>query len=172
MGHFLAFPILGLAAILQVTFMPQIRLFGGQPDLIMLLVMAWIITSPLEEAVTWAFVGGIAVDLLSAAPRGSSVLGLLILVFIIEQLKGQLVDLNIIVVFGLVLLGTLIQQITLLTILALNGFTIRPIEQFFYIVVPSLIYNLIFSLPAIGIVRRFKRVFSPRRRLSRRTINE
>ena len=170
MGHFFSFPILILATALQVSFVPQIRLFGGQPDLIMLLVLAWTVTSPLEEAVTWAFVGGISVDLLSAAPLGTSVVGLLLLVFIVEQLKGQLVNLNIIVLIGLTALGTLIQQISLLIIIALSGYSIRPIEQFFYIVLPSLLYNIIFILPAVGVTRRIKRLLSPRRRLERRSI--
>jgi rod shape-determining protein MreD len=172
MGHVLALPILALAAVMQATFVPQIRLFGGQPDLIMLLVLAWVITSPLEQAVTWAFVGGFAVDLLSAAPVGASIIGLITLVFIVEQLKGQLVNLNIVVLFGLVLLGTLIQYVTLSLMLVLSGFSIRPIEQFFYIVLPSLLYNVVFSVPIVAFVRRFKRGLSPRRRLARRSIIE
>ncbi|HRF94610.1 MAG TPA: rod shape-determining protein MreD, partial [Aggregatilineales bacterium] len=65
MGNFLSFPILIVAAILQATFMPQIRLLGGSPDLVFLVVLAWSINAELDSSVLWAFVGGISLDLLS-----------------------------------------------------------------------------------------------------------
>ena len=64
MGNFLSIPLLGVAAALQASLMPQIRLLGGEPDLVFLLVIAWAINRELEDGVIWAFVGGILLDLL------------------------------------------------------------------------------------------------------------
>lgn len=172
MGHWLGLPILALAALVQSTFIPQIRVFGGQPDLVLLLVLSWAVIGTTEEAVTWAFVGGITADLLSAAPTGSSVIGLIFVVFLIDRIKGQIVNINLLVLFGLTLVAALIQMITQMVVLGLTGFTIRPIEQFFYIMLPSLAYNVVFIIPVWGFIRWVKRAFSPGRRLQRRSITE
>jgi len=171
MGHWLSIPILGLAAILGSTFIPQIRIFGGQPDLVLLLVISWAIVSPLEEAITWAFVGGIFADLLSAAPTGTSVIGLIFAAFLIDRVKRQLVNVNLLILFGFTLISVAIQWLTQLVIIRVSGFAIRPVEQFFYTLLPSAVYNILFILPVYWSMRRIKRGFSPRRR-SRRLTSE
>ncbi|MFN8528121.1 MAG: rod shape-determining protein MreD [Anaerolineae bacterium] len=172
MGHWLGLPILAFAAILQSTFIPQIRVFGGQPDLVLLFVLSWAVSSSLEEAVTWAFIGGFAADLMSAAPTGTSILGLIFIVFLVERLKGQVVNINILVLVGLTLAAAFIQLITQMVILGVTGTAIRPVDQFFYIILPSVVYNVIFIAPVYWFTRRIKRLLSPGRRMQRRSISE
>ena len=95
MGRYLSLPILGFAAALSSSILPQIigffiALLGdlvpflentrGQLSLVMLLVMAWSIRSDLEGSFAWALVGGIAMDLLSIIPVGVSSIALLLIV--------------------------------------------------------------------------------------------
>lgn len=157
MGRFLSVPFLIIAAALQASFVPQIRLLGGGPDLVFLLVLAWSINSELEEGVVWAFVGGIAQDLLSAAPSGSSVMGLLILVFAISGLGRQVYRIGFVTLIGLVLVGTLVQQIILMIILALSGFRIEWLTDLSFVVAPTIFYNLIFIWPVYWFVRIVQR---------------
>lgn len=168
MGNWLSLPVLAFAAILQSTFVPQIRVFGGQPDLVMLFVLSWAVNSTVEEAVVWAFVGGVLADLLSSAPTGTSVVGLIFIAFLVERLKGQLVNINLFVLLGLALAASFIVLVTQMVILGVTGTPIRPVEQFFYIILPSVIYNMVFIVPVYWITRRTKRVISPRRRIQRR----
>lgn len=160
MSKWLSIPILALAALLQSTFVPQVRILGGGPDLVFLLVLAWAVHAPLDTGVTWAFVGGIAQDLLSAAPTGASVLGMLLLVFAIQQIKGQVYGISLFVLAGLVLAGTLVQQISLMSVLALSGFTVNPIGNFTYIVVPTMAYNLVVIWPVYWFVRRLQKRYT------------
>lgn len=157
MGRFLSVPFLIIAAALQASFVPQIRLLGGGPDLVFLLVLAWSINSELEEGVVWAFVGGIAQDLLSAAPSGSSVMGLLILVFAISGLGRQVYRIGFVTLIGLVLVGTTVQQIILMIILALSGFRIEWLTDLSFVVAPTIFYNLIFIWPVYWFVRIVQR---------------
>lgn len=154
MGNWLSFPLLALAAALQATFIPQIRIFGGQPDLIFLLVISWAVHAPLQEALIWAFVGGILVDLLSAAPTGASTLGLVLLVFALDRLKQQLVGVGLILLFVFVAVGTLFHGVIYLGVIAAAGYVIRPIEMFTYNLLPSVAYNLVVMIPVYWFVRR------------------
>ncbi len=171
MGHWLSIPILGFAAILGSTFVPQIRVFGGQPDLVLLFVVSWAIVSPLEEAITWAFVGGVFADLLSAAPTGTSVIGMIFVAFLIDRIKSQLISVNLLILFGFTLIAVAVQWLSQSVIIAFSGYAIRPFEQFFYTLLPAAVYNVIFVIPTYLLIRRVKRGFTPRRR-SRRLISE
>ncbi len=156
MGTYWSFPLIALAAVLQATLIPQIRILGGQPDLVFLLVLAWSINGRLEQGAAWAFAGGITQDLLSAAPTGASVLGMLLVVFGIEQIKGQVFRIGFVIIVGLVIAGTVIQKVAFMIVAALSGFTIYPIENFTYIILPTIAYNLVFIWPIYWMIRRIQ----------------
>lgn len=157
MGNFLSLPVLMIAAALQASFVPQIRLLGGGPELVFLLVLAWAINTDLEEGVVWAFVGGILQDLLSAAPTGTSTFSMLLVVFAISGLGQQVYRIGIFLLMGLVLFGTLLQQITTMLILAINGFPIDWVTNLAFVTAPTIIYNLVFIWPIYWFVRRIQR---------------
>jgi rod shape-determining protein MreD len=154
MSAFLSIPILAIAAALQASFVPQVRLLGGGPDLVLLLVLSWSINSSLREAVTWAFVGGIMLDLLSYNPTGTSSAGLLIIVFAISGLGQRVHHIGFMMIIGLVLFGTLLQQITIMLILALTGYPIDLITGLTYVAAPTILYDLILIWPIYWFVRR------------------
>jgi len=145
-----------IAAALQATFAPQIRVFGGTPDLTFLCVLAWAITADLEIGVLWAFAGGILTDLLSAAPTGASVIGLLLIVFGIDALRRQFVNISLPLVILLLIGGTVVQKLVFAVVMILSGFGINLFEYSIYVVAPTLAYNVIFALPVFWFMRRFK----------------
>ena len=51
MGTYWSIPLIALAVVLQATFIPQIRILGGEPDLVFLLVLSWSINGRLEQGV-------------------------------------------------------------------------------------------------------------------------
>lgn len=160
MSNWLSLPILALAALLQSTFVPQIRILGGAPDLVFLFVIAWAAHTKLETGVTWAFVGGILQDLLSAAPTGLSSLGMIMVVFGMSQINRQVYGIGIAVILALVLAGTVLQQLLIMIGLALSGFTVYPIENFTYVVLPTVAYNLVAIWPIYWLVRRLQKRYT------------
>lgn len=156
MGNWLGAPLLVLAAILQVTFTPQIRIFGGEPDLIFLIVLSWAANARLEQGVAWAFVGGITYDLLSAGPTGASVPGLVAAVFLVDVVRRQLFSIGLISLLLLVALGTLVNKLFYIAVLIIAGFNVRPFDLFGYVVLPTLAYNLVAILPVYWFVRRMR----------------
>ena len=67
-------PLLILAALLQASVLPTLRISGGQPDLVVIITLAWALLDDGVEAALWAVVGGLALDLFSGAPMGFSTL--------------------------------------------------------------------------------------------------
>lgn len=166
MGSFLSIPILALVAALQVTVVPQFGIFGGRPDLVFLFVIAWALNSSLDEGVIWAFSGGIIKDLLSASPIGSSVVGLIILVFAIHFIRQQIYRVSIISLVWITLIGSLFYQLTVLLIMFLTGFQpaflnrlgFAPlVTDLTYVILPTIVYNLVLIFPVYWLVRRIQK---------------
>jgi rod shape-determining protein MreD len=165
MGSFLSLPILALAAALQASVIPHVRFWDGAPDLVFLLVLSWSIHAPLEESITWALVGGILQDLLSVAPVGLSSVGLVLIVFGVHYLARQVQRIGVLLMIGLVLAGGLFQQMTVLLLFAALGFTVNLTDDFSFVVVPSLIYNVVIWGPVYGFARLMQRRFAAPRRI-------
>ncbi|MDX2075614.1 MAG: rod shape-determining protein MreD [bacterium] len=157
MGNFISFPILIVAAVLQATFMPQIRLLGGSPDLVFLVVLAWSINAELDSSVVWAFVGGISLDLLSYAPLGTSTIGIVVMVFVISGIGQQVYRIGFVLLIGSVLIGSFFQQLSIMIILTFTGYSVDWGLSLGYVVAPTIFYNLVFILPIYWIIRRIQR---------------
>lgn len=160
MGSFIAFPLLVLAAVLQATFVPQIRLGGGGPDLVFLMVLSWSVNASLGESLVWALTGGILQDLLSAAPLGTSAVGMVIIVFIVSGLNQQVYRVGFLLLVVTVLLGSAFQQLLIMAILALSGFTMNLTTDLSYVVAPSIVYNLVMMFPVYFVMRRIQKRLS------------
>ena len=157
MGGLLSIPLLAFAAALQATLIPQIRLLGGGPELVFLIVLAWSIHSNLEDSILWAFIGGITQDLLSAAPTGTSVVGMLLLVFAVSGLGQQVFRIGILILVGLVFAGTIVNHLMSMFILTLAGFQVDWLNNLTFVTAPTVVYNLVFIFPIYWFIRRLQK---------------
>ncbi len=172
MGSFLSLPILALAIAIQTAIVPQFSLLGGQPDLIFLLVIGWSLNAPLEQGVIWAFVGGLCKDLMSAAPLGTSTFGMIVIIFGVYSIRSQIYSIGIFTLVWVVLLGTLIQQLLTFIVIMAAGFAPAfadrlgygiVLEEISYIILPTIVYNLVVILPTYWFVRLIQRRIVPAR---------
>ena len=65
----LAIPL--AAALLQSAVIPFVSVGGARPNLPLVVAGSWSLAAGAGEAVWWAFIGGIAADLLSGGPLGA-----------------------------------------------------------------------------------------------------
>lgn len=157
MGRFISVPLLAILVALQSSIIPQIRISSGQPELVVLFVIAWSFHADFEESLIWVFAGGIMQDLLSIVPIGTSVLGLIPVVFVIHFITRQIYQINIILVVTAILVGTIVQHSTAMIVISVTGIQVDLIANIRYVILPTLFYNLVFSLPVYWIVRRIQR---------------
>jgi rod shape-determining protein MreD len=66
------------AALLQGSVVPFVAIAGARPNLPVLAAASWSVAAGAREAVWWAFVGGLAADLLSGGPVGALALASLV----------------------------------------------------------------------------------------------
>lgn len=152
MSYYICLPIMTIIVALQSSIVPQFRIYSGQPDLVLLVVLCWAVYATLNEALFWAFTGGILQDLMSVAPLGTSLIGLIIVVFAIYSLREMLFDVNILVVIGFMIVGTFLQKFIAAIMLALIGLGSEPSELLQYVIAPTLFYNALLLFPIYGFV--------------------
>ncbi len=172
MGRYLSIPVLGLAAAISASILPQLVAFAvgvtsnftpflvntrGNLSLVMLLVLAWSIRSELGGAFVWALVGGIAIDLFSILPLGTSSAALLIIVYMVNGFSRQLYRMRIIWLLAVTLLATLFFQFFIYVALLILGYRYDIVMLARLVTIPTLIYNLVAILPVYVLVRLLQR---------------
>jgi rod shape-determining protein MreD len=157
MGYYIAIPLLALAAALESSVLPYLRLYSGQPSLVLVLVLCWGLHARLEEALFWAFIGGIFHDLLSIMPIGTSAIAPIVILFGVEVIRKQVYRVSIVTLMGMVLAGTVLHEVVVFVVLAMIGAPRDLGEVLPYVLLPEIFYNLIVMLPLYVILRFIQR---------------
>lgn len=77
---YLAIPVMAVIGLLQTTLVSRIRIFGVSPDLVLLVIVAWVLLQGRRRAILPALVGGLMIDALSGARFGLATLSLVVVV--------------------------------------------------------------------------------------------
>ncbi len=146
MGGYLSIPVLTVAVLIQVTLMPELRILGGAPDLVLTLVLAYSLLSGFERGVVWALVGGVIQDLLSAAPLGTTSLALVVMVAAVGYVAGRASPRSFLVPLVAVAAGTVIVHGVTLGVLLLAGRPLPILPTLLQVTLPTLAYNVVVML--------------------------
>ncbi len=158
MGRYLSFPILVVVVVLQSTLVPIIRIGGGGPDLLLMVVLSWTMLAGLEEGLIWAMVGGILQDLVIGLPTGTTALALVILAGLTSFVFGPVGSGNLVIPPIVLAVGTVLYELLLGITLAVLGRLsvmgqVADINYVLtYITLPTLMYNVILILPIFRVM--------------------
>jgi rod shape-determining protein MreD len=145
-GRYAGLPILMIAAILQSTVVPELRI-GGGPDLIIMLVLSWVLLADLEEGLFWAISGGIFQDLISGIPTGTTALALVVVSFLVNITVGTIARNNIVIPPIIAAVGTVLYHLLLIVLLAIIGRSVSLTYTLLNITLPTVLFNVILMLP-------------------------
>jgi rod shape-determining protein MreD len=156
-------PLFILASLVQATVLSHLRVYGGQPDLIVIVVLAWAILDRDQEGMVWAFVGGLFLDLLSGAPLGISSLAMVPVAFLVGLTEAQVYRENVGLPLLMGLVGALAYHIFYLLLLRFFGGMIVPwSEALVYVTLPSVVFDVILVIPAMRLLSRWYTKLHPR----------
>lgn len=147
-------PILGAAAVFQVVVVPKLAVRGVYPDLILLLVIARSLIAGGRGAVSWGFVGGLWMDVLSGGAIGASSLALMATSLLTGIGHNAIFRRNSFVPFFSALSGTLVFSLLYLAILVGVGYRFPPVPLVINLIVPATLYNCAVMFLATPILNR------------------
>ncbi len=163
MVGYLGVVVLAIVVIVQATVIPEIRIAGGMPDLLLLPVLAVTLLSGLNFGLVWAIIGGLLQDLISAVPLGTTSLGLVCAVVAVHLIFDQQGPRSLLIPSVAAVAGTLILHGVTLLVLALTGRSQMPGQFLVYVTLPSMIYNAVVMLPVYRLSGLFYRSERSRR---------
>ncbi len=141
MNLYLTLPLLTGVALIQTTLLARVSVLGAQPDLMLLVVLAWTVMRGADEGLGWAFIGGIMLDVLSGGPLASTALALIAVAAMAGQSLGQGIGSEVVRLILLALLGALIYHLVLLILLSWTGHTIDWQFALAEVALPSAVLN-------------------------------
>jgi rod shape-determining protein MreD len=150
----LGLPLMLVATLIQAIIFPHLRMYGGQPDLVVLIVLVWAILDPKQEGMIWAFVGGLCLDLFSGVPLGITSLVLVPIAYGVGLTEAQVYRTSVLLPFILAGGGVVAYHIGyLLAMRFVVGMSVIWLQVIWYVTLPSLLFDMILIMPALWILR-------------------
>ena len=153
MRNIIAFPLLGLAVILQSSLVSEIKLLNGYADLPMILIAAWALQERVESAWHWAAVVCLFVGFISSLPWIIFVIGYLGIVFVARTLQKRVWQAPLLAMFSVVFTGTLFMHLLSFSVLSILGTPLAFSDVATLITLPTLLLNMLFSIPVYTLMR-------------------
>lgn len=161
MRNTIAFPLLGLAVILQSSVVSQMRLISGYADLPLLVLAAWALQERVKSAWHWGIVACVMIGFVSSMPWLVVGIGYLGVVFLAQTLQRRVWQAPLLAMFSVIFIGTLFIHLLSFGVLSLLG-TPYPFNDVIGLVtLPSLLLNMLFSIPVYALMRDLARWVYP-----------
>jgi hypothetical protein len=153
MRNLIAFPLLGLAVILQSSIVSQMNLLSGYADLPLLMLAAWALQERVDSAWHWAATACLMLGFVSSMPWFVSSAGYLAVIFIARVLQRRVWQAPLLAMFSVIFIGTLFMHLLSFAVLRILGTPFIFADVMGLITLPSLLLNMLFSIPVHSFMR-------------------
>lgn len=153
MRNLIAFPLLGLAVVLQSSIVSQVNLLSGYADLPLLVLAAWALQERVDSAWQWAAIACLMLGFVSSMPWFVSSAGYLAVIFIARVLQRRVWQAPLLAMFSVIFIGTLFMHVLSFAVLRILGTPFLFADVMGLITLPSLLLNMLFSIPVHSFMR-------------------
>jgi len=151
-AHLVCAILLVVFYILQSAVFSRIVLISGTVDLVLLFLIAWSLQERVKNTWVWAVIAGSLISIVSAMPFYAPLIAYVGVVAISKLIQSRVWRIPILAMFVVTMIGTLFQQFVYVLTLQIDGAPVSWQASFDLIILPSILMNLIFSLPMYAIV--------------------
>lgn len=153
MRNLVAFPLLALGVILQSSVVSQVRLLSGYADLLLVLLAAWSLQERVDSAWHWGAVACLMTGAVSNLPLAVIILGYVGVLLLARVLQQRVWQAPLLAMFSVVFFGTLFFHILSFVVLSFLGTPLAFGEVMGLITLPSLLLNMLLSIPIYSFMR-------------------
>ena len=154
---YIAFPLLGIVAIVQSAILSRITLLHGNADLMLVVLAAWGLQAGVESPWHWAVLGGLLVGFISKAPWPTILVGYLLLTMFAQVLQRRVWQAPLLAMFTITFIGTLVMNLLVFASLQILGSPIVFSEALGLVILPSMLLNLLLAIPVFFLMRDLAR---------------
>jgi rod shape-determining protein MreD len=142
-----------VAVISQVAIMPAFSIFGVQPNIVIMLLVAWMAVRGRQEALVLIPIAGFTLGLLDSQPLGLAMLALAPLTLMTDIRDLRLVDSDLLPAIALAMLATVVYEGTIMVTLVLTGESVTWLASVTNVLVPAAIANALLLIPVYWLIR-------------------
>ncbi len=153
MRNIIAIPLIGMAVILQTAIISQISLLSGFADLLLVMLAAWALQDGVNTAFQWAFLAGLMLSFVSHMPWFILLPGYFMVVLLALLFQRRVWQAPLLAMFSVTFLGTFWLHLLSFVYLRLSGDPLPFSDAMGLITLPSLLLNLLLSIPVYGLMR-------------------
>ena len=146
-----------VAALLQGSVVPFITVAGARPNLVVLVAASWAVAAGPREAIWWAFLGGLAADLLSGGPVGALALASLLPVAALSLAESQQRARAVATGALLVGIASFAAGVVYAIVLALAGISLPDLATVATTTISGAVYNAVLALATYPLCRMVRR---------------
>jgi cell shape-determining protein MreD len=161
MRNIVAFPLLGLAVILQSAVISHIKLLSGYGDLPLVMITAWSLQKPVKSSWHWAFLACLMLAFVSRMPWIVLIITYIVLVYFSQILQRRVWQAPLLAMFSATFVGTLLSHLISFLVLVLLGTPLAIGDVVGLITIPSLLLNMLFAIPLYAFMRDLARWVYP-----------
>lgn len=144
------------ATLAQAAVVPEFSIFGVQPNLLIVVLIAWMTVRGKQEALPLIVIGGVLQGLLDSEPLGLAMLALAPLILMTEVREWKLVESDLLPALLLTVLATWAYEGIMLLSLAVTGERVDWLTNLFDMLLPAAVANALLLLPIYGAMRLFR----------------
>jgi rod shape-determining protein MreD len=153
MAYLLGIPLLSLLTILQSAVISRMPLLEGTPDLILLVLIAWVLQDQVKTGWQWSIIGGLMIGYSSILPLSVPVITYLVITSIVLLLRQKIWENQIIAMFIMTIFGSVFSQAIFAITATLQGSRLPVLEAIRLIILPGLLLNLLLTIPVYIVVK-------------------
>jgi rod shape-determining protein MreD len=131
-----------VAALLELTIVPFLRVGDAHPHLVLVLGIVWVVAAGFESGLAWAFAGGLVLDVLAERPIGSSALALLVCIAAASVAARILSRVRPLAPIPLVFVFSLVNSVIVFVLVSAVGSPI-PARDLFATLLPGAVYDTV-----------------------------
>jgi rod shape-determining protein MreD len=146
-----------VAALLQGSVVPFIVVAGARPNLVVLAAASWGVAMGPREAIWWAFLGGLAADLLSGGPVGALAVASLLPVAALGLANNQGRPRSVVTAAVLIGIASVAAGIIYVAVLALAGVQLPDLPAVAVSAVSGGVYNAVLAIATYPLCRLARR---------------
>lgn len=137
----------------QVSVMPSFSIFGVQPNVVIVLLVAWMTVRGRGEALVLIPIAGFVLGLLDSQPLGVAMLALAPLTLMTDFRELRLVDSELLPAILVTMAATIVYELTIMLTLVLRGEPVAWLASVTNVLVPAAIANALLLIPVYGLIR-------------------
>lgn len=155
MSYYVGIPLLLFVALIEAAVLPMFRIAGLQPNLMLVLLVAWLMVRSANEAFVLIPIGGFLLGLVDGAPMGTALIAMAPIAFLHEIRGAHLNESGLVLTIAFVTLMTVVYHLVYYIVFVLQGDAGPILPAMLRVVLPVCFLNVLALLPTYIVLSGF-----------------